>query len=90
MQDAVKRVATALSGSGAFTLTAAWITYAAGDELSGRHTHADAAVVLLVLGLLLAGNGLAAFVWHRELVQAAGRQHRDGRTAPGVDWFAGD
>ena len=95
MQDVIKRVAGALGVSGAFTLAASWVAYDTGDELSGGmgswHTHADAAIVLGVLGLLLLGNGFAAFVWHRELVQVAqGEQRRDGRTEPGVDWHAGD
>jgi hypothetical protein len=95
MQDAVKRVAIALSGSGAFALAAAWVAYWTGDEKFVRgetwRTHADASIVLLVLGLLLLGNGFGALVWHQELAEDRKRLlRRDGRTEQGLDGYAGD
>ena len=95
MQDAVKRVAIALSVSGAFALAAAWLAYATGDEKFVRaetwRTHADASIVLLALGVLLVGNGFGAFVWHQALAEDRKlRLRRDGRTEPGLDWYADD
>ena len=95
MQDAVKRLAIALSASGAFVLAAAWLAYATGEAKIVREetwrTHADASLVLLVLGLLLVGNAFGAFVWHQALAEDGRlRLRRDGRTEPGLDRYAGD
>ena len=79
------RVGRAMCVSGAMALVAAWIAWWAGEEITGSdgswHTHADATIVLLVLGLLLAGNGFACLVWADTLAEVRKRAEWNGRRA---------
>ena len=87
MEDVIKQVGWALAASGGFLLAAAGIVYSTGEDVARGvgtwHTHADASLVLLVLGLLALGNGLGAFVWAKQL---AGARRRRGT---GLDWQSG-
>lgn len=90
MDDAVRRVARAMCVSGVLVLVAACVAWGTGEDVSASggswHTHADAMIVLLVLGLLLVGNGFACSVWAEGLAEA--RKHAEWnrrRTGPGSD-----
>ena len=89
MDEAVRRVGRAMCVSGALALVAAWVAWGAGEEVTGAggswHTDADAMIVLLVLGLLLAGNGFACLVWADGLAEARKRAEWHGRTGSGTD-----
>ena len=86
MDNAVRPVAGAMCVSGVLVLIAAWVAWGTGEEVSASggswHTHADAMIVLLVLGGLLVTNGFAGLVWADGLADAR------GRAGSGTDWNA--
>ena len=96
MEDVINRIGWALTTSGVALALGGWFAYVTGDEVFLRsprpapggsmRTHMDATIVLLVLGLVVLGNGVVALRHARRLSRA--RLHaRPADT--GRDWHAG-